>query len=198
MDFAFGRVPIVDDQVREDGNLVVGNRYVIEWHCGESEASSVVAKAFRLDNRITASDRNGNGNVKGVCAAGACDRAGDLVDGKTIAEALETLLHEHVGGATVPVYGTTFEFVHAAIGADDKGFISGRETEEACWAAHGEVVLENVAIYDMGFGWTREVNVSSSEFAESSEGRECFVSDRVAKAWLATHSNIFDVYPSID
>ena len=41
----------------------------------------MVAKAFRLDNRIAASDGNGDGNMKGVCAAGACGRAGDLVDG---------------------------------------------------------------------------------------------------------------------
>ena len=191
-------MPIVDDHVREDGNFVVGNGYVFEWHCRESEAFSVVAKAFRLDDRITASDGNGDRYVKGVCVAGACGRAGNLIDGEIVAGTLEALLHEHVGGVTVPVYGTAFKFVYAASGAGDRSFVSGRETEPACWAAQGEVAVANVAIYGMGLGWARPVDVTSSEFAESSVAGGCFVSDWVAEAWLATDSHPFEVYISVD
>ena len=158
----------------------------------------MVAKAFRLDNRIAASDGNGDGNMKGVCAAGACGRAGYLVDGENVAGTLESLLHEHVGGVTVPVYGTTFEFVHAARGADDRGFVSGWESEPACWAADGQISITNVTIYGVGLGWAGPVDVSSREFAQSSMAGGGFVSDWVAKTWLAADSHPFEVDISVD
>ena len=189
-------MPIVNDHVGEDGNFVVGKAYILEWNCRESEAFSVVAKAFRLDNRITATDGNTNRNVKGVYDAGACDRAGDLVDGEIIAGTLETLLQEHVGWVTVPVYGTAFKFVYRPVAPVIRGFVSRRETEPAYWAAHREIAVANVTIYGMGLGWAGPVDVSSSEFTESSVAGGCFVSDWVAEVWLATNSHPFKVYIS--
>ena len=134
MDLGFGGVAVVDDDVAEDGDFVVGDGDVGERDGGEGEAYAVVAEGFGLDDGRAAGDADGDGNVQGVCGAGAGGCAGDLVDGEGVAGALGPALDEHVGGAAVPVYGASFEFVHAALGAGDGHFVRGWETEIACWA----------------------------------------------------------------
>ena len=158
----------------------------------------MVTKAFRLDNRIAVSDGNRDGNVKDVCVAGACGRADDLIDGEIIAGNLEAVLHEHVGGATIPVFDAAFEVVHTAGGAGDRRFVSGWETEPACWAARREIMVADVTIYGMGFALAGPVNVSSRELTELSVASWCLVSDWVPKTWLATKSHPFEVYISVD
>ena len=136
--------------------------------------------------------------MKCVCVAGARGGAGDLVDGKVVAGALKASLHEHIGGITVPINGTAFEFVHAAGGAGDRGLVSGWKPKPACWAAQGEITVPNVTKYGMSLGLPGPVNVSSCEFANSSMAGWCFISDWVSIDWLATNSHPFQVDISVD